>query len=422
MRILFVSNSFPNNLSISTNRSVGGTQRRLDMFIAALREIGSLDIMFYVPSHVPTDAATVAQVEQELSDYWQTKINLFLCPRFSLPKWRQQLEGVFDFSKQAAFHNTSGTEQLYAFEQCLNRNPDAIFIQRLQSIRPVLTTQQPLPPIIYDIDDIEHIKLIRQLQQPPIKLSKSLYYAHVPALWYGECRAVYRAQCTFVCSQGDRDYLTYRWNLPNVVSVPNAITIPEALPLTQEPVLLLVGSYQYPPNAQAANFLIEDVLPALRLHCPNVKLIVAGVNPQHIRSYQTNVPNVEFTGFVDDLEALYRQARVICCPIFAGGGTRIKVIEAAGYSKPVISTKIGVEGLDLRPGQDFLLANTAQDFAQACLELLKSDALCSAIGQSSRLVVAERFDLDRVKQQIQKQVLHTVMSDLATIPKQPIGL
>ncbi len=414
MRILFVSNSFPNNLSISTNPSIGGTQRRLDMFIAALREIGSLDILFYVPSHIPTDLSTTAQIEQELSDYWQTKINLFLCPRDSLPRWRQQLEGMVDFSKQASFFNTNGTQQLQAFEQCLQRQPDVIFIQRLQSIKPALTTRQPLPPIIYDIDDIEHLKLIRQLQQPPIKLLTSFYYAHVPALWWGEAQAVRRSQCAFVCSERDRDYLTHRCNLPNVVSIPNAIPIPDALPLTPDKTLLLIGSFHYPPNAQAANFLIEEVMPNLRQHCPEVKLIVAGINPHYIRGYDTNIPNVEFTGFVNHLETLYQRSRVICCPIFSGGGTRIKAIEAATYGKPMVSTEIGVEGLDLKPGQDYLLANTAPDFVNACLKLIQDDAVCMDIGKAARLAAMKRFDLNRVKEQIQKHILDAVAIDCTT--------
>jgi glycosyltransferase involved in cell wall biosynthesis len=404
MRVLFVSNSFPNNLSTSTNPSIGGTQRRLDMLIEALRHIAQLDVLFYVPPTIDISPAAIAQTEQELSKAWNTKINLFLCHRFSLPVWKQWWEGIFDFSRQRAFLNASGIQQLQAFEACLKRQPDAIFLHRLQSTYPALATQHPLPPVFFDLDDIEHIKLLRVLQQPPIQLKASLYYLQVPALWKGERRVIQLARRTFVCSELDRQYLTKRWGLPGVVSIPNALPIPLAQAISAEPTLLLLGSYNYPPNVEAANFLIEHVLPLIHQKLPQAKLIVAGINPHKIRSYDTEVANVEFTGFVDDLNALYQRSRVVCCPIFSGGGTRIKMIEAAAYNKPIVATQVGAEGLEMVPNQDFLLCNTAQEFANGCLELLKNDQLCDRLAASARAAAIQNYDLNSIVKLIQSHV------------------
>lgn len=408
MRVLFVSNSFPNNLSSSKNPSVGGTQRRLDMLIQALGKIAQLDVLFYVPDYIEISPATIALVEQELSAYWDVKLTLHLCPRFSLPKWRYKLEGLFDFSKQSAFINTRGSQQIQAFEDCLKRSPDAIVVQRLQSIYPVLSTQRSLPPIFYDIDDIEHIKLIRQLRQPSIPLAQFFYYLQLPALWWGELRAIKRATHSFVCSEGDRGYLSEKCGLNGVVTIPNSISIPPAQPTSADSTLLLLGSYRYPPNVDAANFLIEVVLPLIRRELPQAKLIIAGTNPEQIRSYQQGAENVEFTGFVNDLDELYQRSRVVCCPIFSGGGTRIKMIEAAAYGKPIVATSIGAEGLDLVPDQHFLLRNTATDFAAACLELLRRDELCDRLGTFVRQKAEQAYDINNICKLIQHHILHEV--------------
>ena len=405
MRILFVSNSFPNNLSSSKEPSVGGTQRRLDMLIQALGNIAQLDVLFYVPDDIEISPGTIALVEQELSAYWNVKLTLHLCSRFSLPKWRHQLEGLFDFSKQSAFINTRGSEQIQAFEACLDRSPDAIVVQRLQSIYPVLSTPLSLPPVFYDIDDIEHIKLIRQLRQPSIPLAQWLYYLQLPALWWGERRAIKQATRSFVCSEGDRHYLSEKWRLPGIVTIPNSISIPASQPISSDPTLLLLGSYRYPPNADAANFLIEEVLPLIQHELPQARLIIAGGSPEHIRSYEQGAKNVEFTGFVDDLDELYQRSRVVCCPIFAGGGTRIKMIEAAAYGKPIVATSIGAEGLNMVPDQDFFLRNTAEDFANGCIRLLNNDELCKKLGSSAREVALKNYDVKNLMKLIQDQIL-----------------
>jgi len=405
MRVLFVSNSFPNNLSSSKNPSVGGTQRRLDMLIKALGQIAQLDVLFYVPDGIEISPAVTTQIEQELSAYWNVQLTLHLCPRHALAKWRHQLEGLFAFSRQSAFVNTSGFQQIQAFEACLDRQPDAIVVQRLQSIYPVLSSRRSLPPIFYDVDDIEHIKLIRHLHQPAIPLPQLAYYFQLPALLWGELQTIKRATQTFVCSDGDRRYLSEKWRLPGVVTIPNSIAIPPAQATPSEPTLLLLGSYRYPPNVDAANFLIEEVLPLIRRELPQAKLIIAGTNPEQIRSYEQGAENVEFTGFVDDLDQLYQRSRVVCCPIFAGGGTRIKMIEAAAYGKPIVATSIGAEGLNLVPDQHFLLRNTALDFAAACLELLRSDDLCDRLGTSARQVAEQNYDINNICKLIQQQVL-----------------
>jgi glycosyltransferase involved in cell wall biosynthesis len=417
MRVLFVSNSFPNNLSTSKNPSIGGTQRRLDMLIEALKQIAQLDVLFYVPTTIDISPAAIAQTEQELSDIWHTKINLFLCHRFSLPVWKQGWQGMFDFSRQRAFLNASGAQQLQAFEACLERQPDAIFLHRLQSTYPALATQRPLPAVFFDLDDIEHVKLLRELQQPPIQLKASLHYLQVPALRRGERRVIQLAERTFVCSELDRHYLAEGWGLPGVVSIPNALPIPPAQAIAAEPTLLLLGSYNYPPNVEAANFLIEEVLPLVHSQLPQAKLIVAGINPHKIRSYGSALAHVDFTGFVDDLSALYQRSRVVCCPIFAGGGTRIKMIEAASYHKPIVATQIGAEGLEMTPNQDFLLGNTAPEFADACLELLNNDQLCDRLASSARAAAIQHYDLNSIVKLIQNQVESAIGAHLTQAVK-----
>jgi glycosyltransferase involved in cell wall biosynthesis len=210
------------------------------------------------------------------------------------------------------------------------------------------------------------------------------------------------AHRTFVCSELDRLYLTNRLRLPRVVTVPNAVTIPEPQPLTPEPTLLFIGSYSYKPNVDAAEFLVEQVWPRISRAMPKARLIIAGANPNRIHGYSSGIPGVEFTGFVEDLDGLYGRSRVVCVPILSGGGTRVKIIEAAAYGKPIVSTTLGAEGLEMRDGYELLLRDDPDSFAEACLKLLNDPIICNRLGSAARAMVVQHYDQAKIKRLIHR--------------------
>jgi len=400
MRALFVSNHFPTNLATNTQ----GIYQRMGMFIDAIKEIAQLDVLFFVSPDIDTSEAAIAQLETEFSQHWAIPIKLFLCPTpaASVSKIKQQWSGMMNFHSQIDYVGTSSPQAVQAFEACLDRQPDVVLIHRLTSICPAMLTKQPLPPIFFDLDDIEHIKFMRQIRQPPTRLRTLLYFLQVPARWWGELQAIRLTHQTFVCSEHDRRYLQNRWGLSNVIAIPNAIAIPKPQSITSQPTLLLLGGYYYYPNINAANFLIEQVFPLIRQVIPHAHLIIAGTKPETIRGYGENIPGIEFTGFVDNLDALYQRSRVVCCPIFSGGGTRVKMIEAAAYGKPIVATRIGAEGLELMNGQDFLMRDRPQEFADACIELLKDDAACDLLGAAARVAAIQHYDRTNIVKSIQQ--------------------
>lgn len=403
MRVLFVSNSF------YPDHKGGGCYNRMLTFVKALQAVPHLDMLFFVSPETDISPAKVEQLQLRLRQSWHPQLNLFLHPQSTqncnLPNWKQQARAVFNFFNHSYVASTSGVEQVQAFEKCLDRRPDAIFIHRLPAMPPVMLTRKTLPPIYLDLDDIEHKKFFREVSQPPHDLLTNLYYLQVPALWWGELQAVRLARSTFVCSELDCEYLSWYQGVSGVVAIPNSITIPESQVLTSEPNLLFLGTYKYQPNVNAANYLIEQVWPRISRLMPSARLIIAGESPERIRSYDSRVPGVEFTGFVDDLAALYQRVRVVCCPIFSGGGTRVKIIEAAAYGKPIVSTKIGAEGLELQDGQEFWQRDSVSSFVEACLELLKNYSLCEKLGSAARAKAIQSYDSCNIIKRIQGSIL-----------------
>jgi len=405
MHFLFVSSTFPQGLYTS----VHGIYKRMSMFIDAIKLIGTLEMLFYVPRSMEISSKSVEHWEQALSEYWDTKIKLNLCHYFQhktkLSYWqRYGLSSLF-FFKQPKYMLTGMPNQVKAFETCLQRKPSAIFAHRLNAMCPILITKKNVPPVFFDMDDIEHVAFRRNISQPPKWILKPLLYLQIPALKWGERRAVQSTNLTFVCSEFDKNYLTRLWNYSNVSYIPNSVNMPDSQPLTRELTILFIGSYVYEPNKNAVEFFLDKIWHLIKKKVPQAHLIIAGSYPERIKHFSQNPTGVEFTGFVDDLKKIYKSSRIICCPILTGGGTRVKIIEAAAYEKPIVTTTIGLEGIKMSDGKEVLIRDDAESFANACVQLLKDRSLCIQLGKAARKVAEQEYNRKKVIGKIQDHIL-----------------
>ena len=391
MRILFVSEYFHGE----PHTEVGGVFQRLQMLIDAAKELGELDVLFYVHSGIDTSPESVARWEKVLSAHWGTDLTLFLCQKLDAPQQKIRLHkmagliirllarGAYNISIDNFGVGTSGDAQVRALESCLERRPDVIMAHRLGAIAPLLLMRGPLPPILFDLDDVEHIKYERFVKNQGRRRSGLVCFLKKRLLLLTEYRALHLAQRTFVCSDRDREALHHMWPNPSVVTVPNAVSSRSPSPTPKALTVLFIGYYGYHPNAQAANTLITDIWPRIHEAMPAARLLIAGTSAEKIPAFGQVGPEVEFLGFVEDLDALYERTRVVACPIQVGSGTRVKILEAAAYAKPIVATSIAAEGVDMADGREILLRDETIEFADACLELLADERKCRQLGEQA---------------------------------------
>jgi len=409
MRILIISRSFPSDF----HTKVHGAFQRLRMFVDSAKEMAEIDLLFYVSPEFALDVSYVKDIQQSFLEYWNVRLTLFLCPSRKYPaastqtgKLLNYLRESLGFFNQPGYYEISGQQQVDAFEACLNRSPDAIIVDRLQAMCPLLKSTRMLPPVFLNLDDIDHVALIRTARSKPLWRSRFLLYLRIPMVVWAERQAIRLSRHTFVCSDVDRRYLRQYWRLLNVVTIPNAVTMPTLYPLADEPTLLFIGSYTYWPNIEAAEFLLEHIWPHVQQEMPHAQLIIAGANPERVNGYTSHGANIEFTGFVEDLEGLYRRSRVVCAPILTGAGTRVKIVEAAAYGKPIVATRIGAEGIELCDGRDILLRDTAASIAEGCLSLLQDKSLSDQLGANARAQAVRCYDRSHVMHRIRSYLAH----------------
>jgi glycosyltransferase involved in cell wall biosynthesis len=157
--------------------------------------------------------------------------------------------------------------------------------------------------------------------------------------------------------------------------------------------LVFSGTLDFRPNVDAVTWFVRAVLPRVRLHRPDVRLLVVGKRPALALQQLADEGALLLTGAVPDARPYIAGAGVYVVPMRIGGGARLKFLEALALEAPVVSTKMGAEGVaGLRAGEHCLLAEDAADFATAILELLDKPALSRALGAAGSALVRERYD------------------------------
>lgn len=177
--------------------------------------------------------------------------------------------------------------------------------------------------------------------------------------------------------------------------VPNGVDL-ESFRLRESPApiepktLLFFGAIDYYPNTDGLRFFLDEVMPRLRAQIPGVRLRVVGKSPPE-EILARRAPDVEVTGEVPDVRPHIERAAAVVVPLRLGGGTRLKVLEAMAMGKAVISTTLGVEGLDVKDGRDVLIADDPEGFVKQTERLFGDAELTARLGEAARRLVEARY-------------------------------
>lgn len=161
--------------------------------------------------------------------------------------------------------------------------------------------------------------------------------------------------------------------------------------------LVFLGSMDWMPNIDAVEFFAAEMWPLVTRKFPNAMLTIVGRNPPpKVRELEQRAAGVRVTGTVNDVRPFLAEAAVMIVPLRVGGGTRIKIFEGMATGIPVVSTRIGAEGLPVTHGENILLADAPQDFAGQIAALFASPERAARIGANGRTLVQSQFSWESV--------------------------
>jgi glycosyltransferase involved in cell wall biosynthesis len=179
--------------------------------------------------------------------------------------------------------------------------------------------------------------------------------------------------------------------------MPNGVDTEYFSPLSsatseRDPYIVFTGAMDYPPNVDAACWFCDEILPVLQRKLPRLGFKIVGKNPHSQIVELGKRKGVQVTGTVADIRDYIAGALALVVPLRSAGGTRLKILEAMAMERPVISTRIGAEGLEVSPGKDILIADDAERFANHIDLLLKSPEASNCLGRAGRRLVTEKYD------------------------------
>ena len=174
-------------------------------------------------------------------------------------------------------------------------------------------------------------------------------------------------------------------------------------PPPADPIIVFSGAMDGRANIDGIAFLMDEIWPLMARDRPNLRALIVGRNPLAAMVAEAAKRGLpwHFTGFVDDIRPHVQSGCVSIIPLRVGSGTRIKAFEAMALGRPVVSTTLGVEGLDITPGEHFLAADSAADFAAAVLRLVDDAALRERLATAARARVEARFSWAHVARQFE---------------------
>lgn len=266
-----------------------------------------------------------------------------------------------------------------------------------------------LEKTLIDVDDVGILMQVRRIEKmkfgyEKIRHSMDLYFLKS---YY---RLLKKTRALVAASVKDRKYLLEECYGTQVFTVPNILESPASYPFPQPgpqaPEMLFCGALSFPHNEEALFFFVEEVFPLIRKSLPDARLTVIGKNPTPKVMKLVSVAGLTVIPNVPATKPYYERAALAVVPLKNGAGTRIKILEAMTFGKPVVSTTMGAEGLDISDGENICIADTAEAFAAKCVELLTDIKKCRLIGFQGYLFVRSQHSPEVFERAMDEVVNH----------------
>jgi len=176
--------------------------------------------------------------------------------------------------------------------------------------------------------------------------------------------------------------------------------------------IVFSGSMDWIPNEDCMLYFVNEIYPLIKQEIPHASLTIVGRKPTPlVRNLASGQDKIEVTGTVDDIRPYLSGADCFVVPLRIAGGTRLKIPEAMSVGLAVVSTSIGAEGLGLEGGENILIADTQQDFAEKVIQVIKKRELRDSIGNNARDTVEKRFSWENIGGQFERIIQQTLQTE-----------
>ncbi len=269
------------------------------------------------------------------------------------------------------------------------------FVQSVLNVKLIAST----PSILFQ-HNVESQISKRHYDREERMLGKLFWWLQWKKMFFFEQESCKKFDRVIAVSEQDSDTFGSLYGLNNLVTIPTGVDIEHFCPqeVPAEPSsLVFVGSMDWLPNEDAVLYFVSDILPILKKEVSEIRLTVVGRNPSpRLIKRISSVPEIQLTGWVDDVRPHIARAGIYIIPIRIGGGTRMKIYEAMAMGKAIISTSIGAEGLAVKDEENILLEDNPVEFSKKILTLEKDRKMRVRLGENASAYVRSHCSWQQV--------------------------
>ncbi len=262
-------------------------------------------------------------------------------------------------------------------------------------------------PILLVEQTIEY-KVYQHFVDNLLVFLRPFFYADILKLNYWERYYWKKASTVATVSQHDKEIIRKVEPKINPVIIPNgagdemfAKTLPQKR--LNKPILLFIGNFYWLQNKEAASYLVNKILPLLNKYLTHFKVVIAGQEAKKLKFKK--IKNLEIINFEPEdnniVKSLYQGATLFIAPIYGPGGTRLKILASMAAGLPVVSTKTGIEGLDIKDNIHVLVAKSPQDFIEKIKKILADKKLYEKLQKNSYIKVKETYSWDTISKKLE---------------------
>jgi glycosyltransferase involved in cell wall biosynthesis len=310
--------------------------------------------------------------------------------------YRKVLQGMIGPLPVTVLNYTAASVTSYLKEILERGHFDLIQLESIHLISYLKTIQSMAskPKVLLDWHNIESELMERYARSTKNPAKRIVAHRTAHLLASVELKALASCDAHTVVSQREREKLIGRCPSAVIKVIPNGVDTAsfhgenQILPRTS---LLFVGSMDYHANEEAVLAFFHEVWPKLSSDLPELEFVIAGRNPSAaVKAISSD--RVKVTGTVDDIRPYYARAAAVVVPLKVGGGTRLKILEAMAAGVPVVSTRLGAEGLEVQDRKNILLADAPADLHKALRLVLSDQPLGASLSAAGRELVQSKYD------------------------------
>jgi glycosyltransferase involved in cell wall biosynthesis len=309
------------------------------------------------------------------------------------PQSRISVPQGLDFFDTAAMWNRLAELDLRQF--------DAVHVRFAGMASYALALKQAAPHLrlIIDLDDNPSLLLYRKLWNTRKKFQLRMFSWELKEFlrtFAFELRELRKFDSVWICSEIDFKRMSRRIGPDRTLIVENVVDAQKLASINRENIecaILMIGDFNYDPNREGADFFVTGAWPLIRSKIAEAQLWLVGKNANAYMLEWNGNQGVVVTGLVDDVKHYLSRAMISIAPLFVGTGTKLKILEALGAGLPVVTTTMGMEGIEAKNGVDLLIADTAEEFADHCTRLLEDAALRDRLAKAGQSLVREKYDI-----------------------------